>query len=557
MTRRWLVGTLAVAMTSCAAKDAARMIIEGETKTLHERGKGARPSAPETPPLLFIAFDGVSRELLYDMLRKGQLPNFAQLLGGDSLQHAHLDETVLSTLPSSTMAAWATMMTGLTPAQHGVAGNEYFARESETFACPAPVSFDDMAPTFEILLDGYMNHLIDGPTIYDQMKEQSPDSLIWVAMHSVFRGADKLLMARRTVIVKAAESFVTSTVKEVSQGKPARDVFAKLDGEVLQVVEEQVTESSVMPDVLTVYLSGTDLYAHVAKEGPDEARRAYLREVVDPQLKNLVDALQKRDALVNRWVIVSSDHGHTEVERENNIDAIPPLTILAKAGFRIRPPQREIEKDTPYNAVIALGGAMAYVYVADRSTCPGERDRCAWASAPRYAEDVIPAADAFYRANLDGTNYPSFKGRLDLVLTRKPKPAREVDNPFEVYVGNGKTQPLDEYLHDHPHPTYVQMEQRMRDLGVGVHGDHAGDVLLLANNGNVDDPKLRYYFAHPYKSWHGSPSRSDSEIPLIVANRGFSTEAIGAWVKDALGERPSQQGIGTLMVKLRAHPPTH
>ena len=209
-----------------------------------------------------------------------------------------------------------------------------------------------------------------------------------------------------------------------------------------------------------------------------------------------------------------------------------------------------------FNAVIALGGAMAYVYVADRTQCPGERDVCKWDIAPRYEEDVLVAADAFYRANLDGSGYPEFKGRLDMVLTRRPKAAAEVDNPFEVYVGNGKTQPLEDYLHDHPHPTYVDMDRRLRDLAVGVHGDHAGDVLLLATNGNVSDSHERYYFSHPYKSWHGSPSRQDSEIPLIVANRGFSTAEIGAWVTASLGERPTQQGIGTMMVNLRTHPPT-
>ena len=230
---------------------------------------------------MFLAFDGVSRDLLYDMLRRGELPNLTKLLGGDNLRHAHLDETVLSTLPSSTFPAWATMMTGKTPAEHGVTGNEYFVRRTATFACPAPVSFEDSAPTFAIYSDGYMDSLIDGETVYEQMRAQEPSSQIWVAMHTVYRGADRLVMTRRSVIVEAFEAFIVTQVKKLKEGKKPRDTFAGLDEEVLEVVAHKLKDKeNPVPDVLTVYLAGTDLYSHVAQEGPDTARRAYLKEVM-------------------------------------------------------------------------------------------------------------------------------------------------------------------------------------------------------------------------------------------------------------------------------------
>ena len=46
--------------------------------------------------------------------------------------------------------------------------------------------------------------------------------------------------------------------------------------------------------MLTVYLSGTDLYAHIAKEGPDAARSSYLEEIVDPALAKLVDVRRRK-----------------------------------------------------------------------------------------------------------------------------------------------------------------------------------------------------------------------------------------------------------------------
>jgi hypothetical protein len=147
------------------------------------------------------------------------------------------------------------------------------------------------------------------------------------------------------------------------------------------------------------------------------------------------------------------------------------------------------------------------------------------------------------------------KGKLDMIFVREPRPVLERDLPFEVYVGGGKTMPIDDYLRAHPHPTYVALAARMKELAAGTHGERAGDILLLANNGNRDKPEERYYFAEPYASWHGSPSKSDSEIPLIVAHRGYRAQSIAAFVKPILGDTPFQRKIADIMMKLRKSPP--
>ena len=149
---------------------------------------------------------------------------------------------------------------------------------------------------------------------------------------------------------------------------------------------------------------------------------------------------------------------------------------------------------------------------------------------------------------------PPLKGTLDLVLTREPKPYADDDLPFQVYVGDGRTVPIGAYLEQHPHPTYVETEARLRDLAVGPRGERAGDIMLLAHNGDRDIPDERYYFASPYRSWHGSPSRQDSEIPLIVANPRYTHEQIRDRVKQVLGYAPRQQKVADLLLDLRAEP---
>ena len=70
-------------------------------------------------------------------------------------------------------------------------------------------------------------------------------------------------------------------------------------------------------------------------------------------------------------------------------------------------------------------------------------------------------------------------------------------------------------------------------------------------NGNRERPEDRYYFAAPYHSWHGSPSKRDSEIPLIVAHPARSDRVIASLVRSALGDGRRQERLTDLLIALR------
>ncbi len=526
------------------------LITQGEVKTLRARPQGAPPNAAELDPILVLGLDGVSRDLLYDMLRSGQLPHLAELLGGNGLAHAYFEDSMLTTMPSSTMAAWLSAFTGVPPAEHGVAGNEYFVRETRTFENPAPISFADADATLAIYTDGSVNKLFDTPTVYERLRAIFPDALIWVAMSQVYRGADWFLLGRKSIIVKALQGYIADFAERHLGDRNTGFLYAEVDMTAIGIVTDRLARGP-LPDVLTIYVSGTDLLAHVARQGPDAARREYLVNFIDPAIGKLVARLRARNALANRWVIVTADHGHTPVlhDHEHALDAAP-VAVLHNAGYRVRPMKRHVSAIDPFDAVLAYGQPTAYVYLADRSRCPRPHDVCPWAAPPRYEQDVLPAAEAFFRANQDGTGSPRMKGTIDMILTRQPRPYPEVDLPFEVYVGGGKTVPIDDYLAAHPHPTYVAMSQRLADLAVGVHGERAGDIMLLAHDGDRDRPQDRYYFARAYRSIHGSPSRNDSQIPLIVANAQLSAAAIGERVTRVLGGNACIERITDLILDL-------
>ncbi len=536
---------LALLVVAACGSKVGKLVASGDELPL----RPAHASSPAAPPVMILALDGVSRSLLYDMLRAGELPNLDVLIGGDHLAHAHLDDTFLSTFPSTTMAAWVSALTGVGPADHGVTGNEFFVRETRRFECPAPVSFTDVAPTLEIYTDDYLDKLIDSPTVYERLRAKDPHVLIWIAMNHVFRGGDALLLPNRDILGKAMKAFLEVVVD--SKQKASRDAYAALDQGAIDTVAEHLA-SGPTPDVLTLYLYGTDLYAHVASEGPDAARRAYLREVIDPALGKVVARLRERGLSDRLWVLVVADHGHTEVPYDHTHslggDHGGPPQVLRSAGFRVRPFARNVDAHDPFSAVLAYGGATAYVYIADRSQCPGPHDVCPWGRPPRYREDVLAAAEAFHVANERG---PVMQGTLDMILVREPRPVPDIDRPFEVYVGGGRTMPVEDYLREHPHPTYIAFPERLRELAVGVHGERAGDLLLIPHDGDVGTPSERYYFAHPYHSWHGSASRADSEIPLIVANRHHSSVQIAAWVKRVLDGKPYLPKLSDLVIGLR------
>lgn len=561
MRRRCVgIGLLAALLTfsGCAAGHFASLFATGNSRELRERPEGAPQRSAGRPSILFLELDGVDRALLYDMLRAGELPALARLLAGDGhgFPHAYFEQAMLSTLPSSTMVAWATALTGVPPGRHGIAGNEFFVRETQQFAAPVPVSIDDTAPVLASYTDEYADDLRLAPSVWERMRGDDPDVLVWVAMQHFHPGADRLLLTDRNVIAKAFEAFLEEQVAEKVADTHSRKVYEDLDDEVVDVVSDALRKGPPVPDVLSVYLSGADSYAHVADEGPDAARRTYLREVIDPLVARLAAALERRDALADRWVVVTSDHGHSEVLRDDRhalsmAGEHEPPALLAKAGFRVRPFRLDVSRDADFQAVLAYQGAMAYVYVADRSRCPAPGEACDWTRPPRYRDDVLAAADAFWTNDRDGHIVPELRGTLDMVLVRRPRPVVESDLPFEVYVGNGRSVPVAAYLRAHPHPTYVDLDARLRDLAVGPHGERAGDVLLIAHNGDRTRPEDRYYFASLYRSWHGSPARKDSEIPLIVAHPALPAATVAAVVRDTIGGRPRQQRIADVLLALR------
>jgi type I phosphodiesterase/nucleotide pyrophosphatase len=508
------------------------------------------PGSAIGPRLIIFALDGTLPAQLMDAIRSGNAPNLAGLLGRERGQglfdHGYAAPRALSILPSSTIAAWSALFTGTPPAANGVAGDEWFERETATFRAPVPVSVLDTVDVSKVVSDDLIGKALKTPTLYELIKKK-----INVSLLSVHRGATLYT----TVSPASLADFLTFLIKGTLKGiDPEKSFAAALDFSATQKLIEAI-ESNGVPDLQVVYFPGIDIFTHVS-EDPLERQGRYLHFVTDKSIGEVLEVYRKKNALNGTYVMVVSDHGQIPTvddgrHRLGTDDEHSPFALLKRSGYRVRKPLLTLgELDTDYQAVLAYQGFMAYVYLADRSTCAPEHQPCDWVRPPRFKEDVLPALKAFYQANRSGELVPGLKGTIDLIFSREPAAVSQNAKPFQVFDGQ-RLLPIREYLKLHPRPDLIDLDRRMQWLGAGPFGHHAGDIVLLATACPQRPIDQRYYFAAiTHHTWHGSACEQDSRIPFVLAQAGGSGERMRDVLRKFGGASPTQLMMTPLVREL-------
>lgn len=531
--------------TSETLKEAVELAATGGDRVLREP---MRPLTPG-PRVLLFALDGVGSGEFRQAVREHPSGAIHALLGperGEHLfEHGFSVPGALSILPSTTVAAWASVYTGQPPARTGVPGNEWFARDELRFYAPAPVSVHAKEDVLHTFTDGLVGEALKVPTLFELA-----DVRAFVSLAHVYRGADLFTTPEPGAAADLLVDFARGLV-----GEPdiERETYAELDQESVEHLLEAFRQHGI-PRLQVVYFPGVDLFTHVARE-PLEQQRRYVREVLDPLVGRVLEAYDGAGVLEDTHVLFVSDHGHTPVLADDRHALSAqgddePTAVLERAGFRLRPLRLEVEPpEQDFQAVVAYQGAMAYVYLADRSTCSKPGQRCDWSRPARLEEDVLPVARAFHRANMTGEGAAKVKGALDFIFARAGSPVGEDAPPFQVFDGE-RLVPVPEYLAAHPRPELLNLAERMEQLGAGPHGHRAGDVLLLTRSGLERPISERYYFAGHYRSWHGGPSVQDSRVTFVVARRGEEGARVRARVAPVVGSQPSLLDVTPLVREL-------
>jgi hypothetical protein len=366
-----------------------------------------------------------------------------------------------------------------------------------------------------------------------------------VAQH---RGADLLIQPNPSMLGDLMASF-TAGIAQDDDVDP--DTYSVLDRQAADDLLAAIDEHGPA-DLTVVYIPGIDLFTHVAEDALLK-QMDYLADVVDPIIGDVLNAFDVRGGLDDTYVVFIADHGHTPA-LETDVHALGTggddewPRIVEEAGFRVRPFEMETDDDS-FQAVFAYQGAFAYLYLADRSSCPEDGDRCDWIRAPRFEEDVLEVVRAIDTANRTGDPVPMLGGTIDMIFARIPNGIRDA-MPFQVWDGDGLV-PVGEYLEANPRPDLVELEGRLEALSAGPLGHFVGDVLLMSRYRFEDPIERRFYFSQTYRSWHGSASRQDSEIPFIVGHRGRSGDELRQLVTEAIGrDIPSQLDLTPLVLRL-------
>lgn len=296
----------------------------------------------DAPRVVIIDIDGVRAQTFEQAYIERHLQNFERILGtvanGNAFQNAVVFEHATTVFPSVTMAAQASIFTGVYPGRHGIPGNAWFDRASAQLINYMTPTSMACVYSIDLLLAGCQGGMADNqltsPTIYEFAARAGKTST--VVFNQYYKGAT-------TAVLPSIE-----------------DAFGFLEGYDIdyRAFDTRMMDRAVdslaagLPDLLTVYFAGADGVAHQLGIA---SQLDYFQTVIDPQLGRLLNELERLDP---EWrshtlFVITSDHGRTDAEYH------PEDRDLAD---RINADLEHFAGPSQASELVTDGG-MAYVYV--------------------------------------------------------------------------------------------------------------------------------------------------------------------------------------------------
>ena len=462
---------------------------------------------------ILIDVDGLRPDVFQRALAEGALPNISKIFSGG------LPVDITAPAPSITFCSQACLFTGAHPGKHGIPGNQFFDRfglHSEgrprhfAFDVGDTLAVDDAVLVFT---HGLAARELGEKTIYERFAEKGRTSVVAGNMYA--RGAARWLkpsLANIARFTKGGNLFGLSS--------------REYDQHILDQLLADIAANG-LAELTTLYFMGLDHDSHAY--GPHGAQRKYLVDHVDPMIGQLWSAVESLGENLP-LVVLFSDHGQIEV--------IPDDAHSLKIGF---PFDKELVhlftslgldvhdypgEDPACDAVMALNGGLAYVYLRD--------SQGAWADAPVFKRDVLPVAEAFWQAHETGAHADELKGALAGVLLRDV----ESDGwyaPFKALTPSGEIVTLDEWFAAQPAHLYLDPVQRLKRHA----GPVSGDLLLISNYADG------YYFGGETTGVHGGLHPEDSRATLVYAWPGADParwSALAEKIRSAIDRRCKEEG---------------
>lgn len=303
--------------------------------------------------VLFLGIDALDSMLLDHFI--DQLPNFSRLRGqGKTLK-------VISTFPPDSDTAWATISTGMNPAQHGY------------------VKFvDPLEKSYRIMNEEEDNQILRGNTFWDVLAEAGYKTC------AVFPHLCYPLWQTRAVMISRAKlnPTVEATIPELLDLYPQPDLLAGIRGlpnrnragmekyrTSLWKLAEADAEFALRLyksqewDLFFMYWSTIDAIGHFFWNSFDEKDQFYdsknpFRDVI-PETYRLFDRILGRylDAVDDKTtVILLSDHGHGA----RPVETVNVNEILRESGYLVL----KSPKEEPHLLLVSQLKKMAVRFIS-------------------------------------------------------------------------------------------------------------------------------------------------------------------------------------------------
>lgn len=246
------------------------------------------------PGVVLFVCDGLGADLVEQGVSEGWLPNVQRRFvdGGVWVRPAS------TSIPAVTYSVMTTLLTGVGPGRHGIAGNRWFDPRHRLFRdYEVATHYADVNTDF------------DAPTIYERIAPATSVSI--QAAHA------------RGVSYDVA-NWAMSGVMWLFRDYTAVD---KLTAASITAVADYANARRRWPTLLTCYFPGADSVGH--QEGASSAQYRAAVEHLDYQIGRICDGLEEQGLLETTYLVLVADHGMVDVRDDGHLD----LTGLVRDGW--------------------------------------------------------------------------------------------------------------------------------------------------------------------------------------------------------------------------------
>ncbi|MBM3267710.1 MAG: alkaline phosphatase family protein [Candidatus Sericytochromatia bacterium] len=338
-------------------------------------------------PLHLIVIDGLHPGLLRAELAAGRLPAFGRLVRAGTLHDA------ISTFPTVTPSALASIATGLPPSGHGIQGIMWFDRREDRYVHYWPSPQSVLAGTFGQVMRDILHNLNDShlepsaPTLFEILEGAGIPSA--AVNFPIFRGpylhhgqvplALALLAGLPVgITVRGPRHLLVGDILRplisIPRGPLGR--YGISDERAIRYTRRLVTAGKA--SFFLTYLPDNDLRSH--HHGP--AQNAESLHLLDRLLGSLLDAYGSWDEAVTRarWLVVG-DHAQTLV---GGVEGYSVNVYKEFRSARILPFGKSGLGSGQYDLAMAANDRSALIYLARPAARDGVlAELASWPSVDR------------------------------------------------------------------------------------------------------------------------------------------------------------------------------